>query len=59
MLYTDLNELKVVLEIDPLNTAEDGKLLFFIEQVAVKKSKQIQMVDATKKYEVGVAGAHA
>lgn len=32
MQLTDLRELKEVLEIDPLNTTEDTKLLFFIEQ---------------------------
>lgn len=31
MLYTDLRELKKVLEIDPDKTDEDSKLLFFIE----------------------------
>lgn len=34
MLYTDLIECKKIFEIDPANPAEDGKLLFFIEQAS-------------------------
>ena len=32
-LWTDLNEVKAILEIDPANTDEDAKLTFFIEWV--------------------------
>lgn len=34
MLYTDLSELKTVLEIDPADTSEDTKLNFFVAQAS-------------------------